>query len=148
MILSSGPTVDITDIPLAEILVNPDREIAAARDRGDYFTAFALSVAYFEYYGSIALKKCLKNPVSEDRFSRLSTTEMASVLYGFGMLDKSTFQTILEVNVTRNDLVHPDDLALKYKLDTKATDALLDKAMAAIKTLREKAGIVSLLASD
>jgi hypothetical protein len=129
------------NVPLAEAMVNPRREIEDARNRGDYFAAFALSTTYFEAYGSIALQKVLKNPLGKDRIERLSVSEISAILYGIGAIDQTTYQSILEVTKQRNQLVHPEDIALRYKLETSPTDRLLEKAIEAIEVLREKAGL-------
>jgi hypothetical protein len=143
----SGGSVEV-NVPLAEAMVNPRMEIEGARDRGDYFAAFALSTTYFEAYASIVLQKSLKNQVGKDRLERLSVSEIAAILYGIGAIDQATYQKILEVTKQRNQLVHPDDIALRYKLDTGPTDKLLEKAIEAIEELREKAGLHKTLSAE
>jgi len=117
----------------AKFNVSPLKNIREARDRLDYFAAFALSVAYIEYYAFIKQRKGLDKKSIKALKNKKVWQSVKKLLYD----DKDReelLENIRKIIKERNNLVHPDKIYNKYDYDEKREE-LLDLAIESITEL-------------
>jgi hypothetical protein len=113
---------------------DPCKEIDEARNREDFFSAFALAVSFFEYYGLKILGSRFSGIVSHDKFERLSANDMTTLLFCTGTISSEIYVKMIEVIKERNKLVHPKIIE-DNKLNRVIADKLLEKAKESIRVL-------------
>ena len=116
-------------------LFKPNWEFDNLTKRGDYFSAFALAVAYFEYlsYKKLRNRPGLQLTTEELRF--LSTRRTVELLKDLDLITESTRKDMHKVIDMRTDLIHPKgNRLLRFSL-TIEQRALIDTAKQCIETL-------------
>lgn len=124
------------------IVINPDKEIDDAVKNGDWFSAFATAVSYFEHYGAETIRKrsaSLEIPNYKDTIPNMSVHSIAFTLRLLSAIDKDTYEKIKTVIAERNKLIHPErgGVGYRYSIEAQSAAKLLEDAKACIHKLRE-----------
>jgi hypothetical protein len=116
-------------------VIDPYKRIDEARSRGDYFSAFALAVNFFEYYALGILEMHFSQKIAGERFERLGAKDKTLLLFCSGIIDQPIHTKMMEVIKERNRLIHPQ-IKDRYEVNPAKADKLLDKAKECIKFLK------------
>jgi hypothetical protein len=100
----------------------------------NYFTAFALASAYFEYETNMILGIHFENKIPLEKIARWHLQTKIGLLLGLNMVDRTTHDKINAIIRIRNKLMHPIniwekgrmlDIFLRYRLTEKEKTSLL-----------------------
>ena len=114
--------------------INPTKDVEDEYKSNNYFTAFALASAYFEYEMNLILGTRFENRISLEKIERWSLQTKIRLLFGLNMVDHSTYEKISETIKIRNRLLHPvniwekgcmRDIFLPYRLTDEEKSFLL-----------------------
>jgi hypothetical protein len=130
------------DLQASVYILNPEKVINDAIERGDWFSGFSNSVSYFEYYGYKKLNAYCKEKdvVIDNLLKKFNIKALTITLYITGLIDQNTFNKMLKTIEERNKLIHPvgTDAGIDYR-DRKQRDRakeLLEDALYCIGKLR------------
>jgi hypothetical protein len=105
--------------------INPTKDIEDACKSNNYFTAFTLASAYFEYETNLILGTRFENRISLKQIEKWHLQTKIRLLFGLNMVDSATHDKMNEIIKIRNKLVHPvniwekgrmRDIFLRYRL--------------------------------
>ena len=117
----------------ARFNLSPLENIREARERVDYFAAFALSVAYIEHYAFYKLK--IKDENTAKKIEHRNASTIVRKLLHEDEKRVKLRENIQKVINERDIIVHPKDkIVNKYKYDFRREE-LLDIAIDCIKIL-------------
>lgn len=93
------------------------RKIDEPKNKGDWFSAFANAVTYFEHYGYWRLQAyCLKEGMNlETKLKGLRVSRITLILYLLKLIDTNTFSTMNMIIKERNKLIHPTIAGIRYR---------------------------------
>jgi len=120
------------------------REIDDAIRTEDWFSGFANSVTYLEFFAYWLLRwYCIKKKIDvKSKLKSLKVSTMTLILYILKLIDTNTFTKINTIIKERNKLVHPANTGISYR-DRKKKDKaikLLNDAKFCITKLKEGIG--------
>ena len=116
--------------------VSPINNIREARSRLDYFAAFALAVAYIEYYTFGVLRKRLDKKAI-NKLKRKGASILIEELLSKDKNREELYENIKRVIRERNKLIHSKDkIYNKYEYDEKR-ESLLDLTIECINELMD-----------
>ncbi len=120
------------------------REIDDAIRTEDWFSGFANSVTYLEFFAYWLLRwYCITKKVDvKNKLKGLKISTMTLILYMLKLIDTNTFTKINTIVKERNKLVHPANTGISYR-DRKKKDkavGLLNDAKFCITKLKEDIG--------
>lgn len=120
------------------------REIDDAIRTEDWFSGFANSVTYLEFFAYWLLRwHCIKKKINvKNKLKGLKISTMTLILYMLELIDTNTFTKINTIVKERNKLVHPANTGISYR-DRKEKDKaikMLNDAKYCITKLKEGIG--------
>lgn len=124
------------------MVINSDKEIQDAIDNGDWVSAFATAVSYFEHYGARIIKKrseSLEIPRYKDIVKNMSASSIILILRLLDLVDGETYDKMRKILQERNKLIHPERGGIGYRYRKQRTRAveLLEDAKQCIHRIRE-----------
>jgi len=135
------------ELPSSAFVLNPYKEIDDAASNGNWTSAFATAVTFFEYYGRRIIRKrgeSLQMRQLDDDISRMTVASIIFTLRVLNIIDETTYKDMKEVNTQRNNLIHLDKqgdpsettkLVKRYSLQESRAKPLLQKAKECIQKL-------------
>jgi hypothetical protein len=90
--------------------IAPIKDIEDAYKNKDFFRAFILATAYFEYETNLILGTFFEDRISPQVLGYWSFKSKIKLLFGLDLIDRSTHDKISQITKIRNKLVHPVDI--------------------------------------
>lgn len=116
-----------TDLSSSMVILNPEKEIDDAIERNDWFSAFAISVSFFEYYGTRRITDhCTsKNIVGcRDTVKRMGVGNIIFILRILNFIDDDLYSKMRKTITERNKIVHPSRGGVAYRFEKQETRAI------------------------